>query len=437
VILVGQTFRGTGKQGGDVGDGEHVDNQDPADSGATADSAAPVDAGAPAPGASPDKPRKHPKRRRRWIIAGSVVGGVIVILVIAAFITAHFTSRSSFCNSCHEMNLYYSSWQSSTHASAECRDCHIPPGTVPYIETKLGSFREIYVHLSGNPEPPIAVTREIPNASCYRCHSNPPSDPTLPTVTFKHEKHSGINCISCHVRLVHRTINPPVYQDPAAMASCFACHNGSIAPNTCSTCHTPPHEVRGECSTCHDTAGWSSAAGKHTFALTGAHANLACTDCHVSKAGVANIPGTQLAQADPTCVICHDDHHKGLTDCAGCHTPTTWRDVDFEHPFTLTGAHAALTCADCHVSKPGAATVAGTQFPAADSSCTSCHGDQHKGLTDCAQCHTPQGWKPANFTHPVINDHHGQATGIDCVKCHPSGYGSHYCSCHGGNPPSD
>ena len=92
----------------------------------------------------------------------------------------------------------------------------------------------------------------------------------------------------------------------------------------------------------------------------------------------------------------------GLTDCAGCHTPTAWKDVDFEHPFTLTGAHATLACANCHVSKPGGATVPGTQFPAADSSCISCHGDHHNGLTDCARCHTPQGWTPANFTHPVV-----------------------------------
>jgi nitrate/TMAO reductase-like tetraheme cytochrome c subunit len=389
--------------------------------------------------ASPEKPHKphkpHRRRRRRWIIAGSVVGAVIVLLIIAAFVAAHFTSRSSFCNSCHEMNPYYASWQTSTHKTAECRDCHIPPGFVSYIKTKLGSLREIYVHVSGNPEAPLAVTRKIPNASCFRCHDNPPADPSLPTVTFAHKTHSGIDCISCHVRLVHRSVTPPVYVDPATMPACFVCHNGSIAPNSCTTCHTAPHEARGECSTCHDTSGWASAAGKHTFALTGAHAGVACTACHVSKPGVANIPGTQLAQADPSCITCHKDHHGGLTDCAGCHTPTAWKDVDFEHPFALTGAHAALTCADCHVSKPGGAVVAGTQFPAADSSCITCHGDQHKGLADCTKCHTPAGWKPANFTHPVVGDH-GQGTGIDCVKCHPNGYGSHYCSCHGGNPPT-
>jgi nitrate/TMAO reductase-like tetraheme cytochrome c subunit len=400
-----------------------------------AESETPPDA-APEPAGTP--PTKKPRRkRRRWILAGSIVGGVIVVIIIAAFITAHFTSASSFCNSCHEMNPYYTSWQASAHSTAQCRDCHIPPGFVHYLETKLYSFREIYVHLSGSPKAPLAVTRHIPNSSCFRCHPNPPADANPPTVVFTHARHSRLDCISCHVRLVHRTVNPPVYQNPVAMASCFKCHNGSIAPNTCSTCHTPPHEARGECSACHDTAGWSATAGKHTFALTGAHASVACADCHVSKPGVETIAGTNLPKADPACASCHKDQHGGLTDCAGCHVPTTWKNVDFEHPFTLTGAHATLTCADCHVSKPGGATIPGTQFPAADSSCISCHGDHHNGLAVCTDCHTPQAWTPANFTHPVINGRHGQGTGIDCVKCHPNGFGSTYCSCHGGNPPGD
>ena len=389
--------------------------------------------------AEPDAPTqpavKRRKRRRRWVMALSITGAVIAVLIIAALVTAHYTSASSFCDTCHEMDPYYESWQASTHSSAECRDCHIPPGAIPYIETKLGSFREIYVHVAGNPDAPLAVTREIPDESCLRCHEDPPQDPTLPTVTFSHDKHSDIDCISCHVRFVHTTVNPPEYVDPAKMSSCFECHNGSIAPNNCSYCHTAPHEARGECSSCHTTTGWSSAASGHPFTLTGAHAGLSCTDCHVSKPGVQNMAGTQLAQARPECASCHEEKHEGLTDCASCHTPTAWKDVDFEHPFPRVGAHASLSCADCHVSGPGAATVAGTQFPAADPACVSCHGDEHNGLTDCADCHTPKGWKPANFRHPPAGEH--SAKSFACVKCHPSGFATQSCTCHGGRPPSD
>jgi nitrate/TMAO reductase-like tetraheme cytochrome c subunit len=206
--------------------------------------------------------KKRRSHKRGWILGLSITFSVIVVLVIAAFVTAHYTSASSFCDTCHEMDPYYASWQASTHASADCRDCHIPPGFAPYVETKLGSFREIWVHFSSHPEAPLAVTREIPNASCFRCHSNPPSDPTLPTVGFTHAKgHAALDCIMCHVRFVHSTVNPPSYKDPAQMASCLECHNGSTAPGDCSYCHTAPHEVRGECSDCHSQQGWLQKEG--------------------------------------------------------------------------------------------------------------------------------------------------------------------------------
>jgi hypothetical protein len=312
------------------------------------------------------EPRPRGRRRRRWVLPVAVAGAVIVLLVIAAFIAAHYTSRSSFCNTCHEMEAYYATWQHSAHASpvAECRQCHIPPGAISYIETKLFSFREIWVHFFGNPVPPLAVTRKIPNANCLACHTLP-RDGRLGNVSFSHEnKHAGLQCISCHVRLVHRTVNPPYYADPAAMSSCLKCHNGSSAPSQCSYCHTPPHEARGECDSCHSTTSWGSAESNHPFPLTGAHADLRCVDCHVSKPGVANIPGTTLARAEPACVSCHGDHHNGLTDCDRCHTPLGWTPAKFNH--VRVGEHIPsgekpLACSSCHPSG------------FAKASCTPCH----------------------------------------------------------------
>jgi nitrate/TMAO reductase-like tetraheme cytochrome c subunit len=452
------------------------------------------------PAGDPPLPAGKPhRRRRRWIIGLSIAGALIVILIIASFVTAHYTSASPFCVSCHEMDPYNTSWQDSTHASpaAECRDCHIPPGSVSYVETKLFSFREIWVHLTehtgeGHSEPPLAVTREIPNSSCFRCHETP-ADTTLGNVPFSHEAHADKSCIDCHVRLVHRGVPPLAYRDPAAMSSCLTCHDGSTAPGQCSYCHTPPHQPRGECSSCHSLTSWGSAGSGHPFPREGAHAGLDCTDCHVSKPGVEIIPGTTVAQADPACISCHADQHGGLTDCASCHTPTSWSDVTFEHPFPIDGGHADLTCADCHESKPGVTNIPGTQFPAANPACNSCHADQHGGLTDCASCHTPTSWSDVNFTHPFkltgahaslscANCHgtpfkevgstcvscHGTqhggltdcarchttkawepstfrhpsvrehgASSFACVRCHPNGYATASCTCHGGNPPTD
>ena len=89
---------------------------------------------------------------------------------------AHYTSRSSYCLSCHEMRPYYTSWQASPHgAEAQCVDCHIPRGAASYIGTKLFSVRELYVHLTRQVKAPVMVTRAIPDANCTGCHPTPKS----------------------------------------------------------------------------------------------------------------------------------------------------------------------------------------------------------------------------------------------------------------------
>ena len=280
-------------------------------------------------GEKPKPPKRKRKRlRRRWVVL-IVIASVIVFLVIAAFVTAHFTSASSFCDTCHEMEPYYDSWQASSHATADCVECHIPPGFVSYVQTKLFSFREIWVHITGEAVSPLAATREIPNGSCFRCHDTP-ADLLIIRTPFEHDAHPDYYCISCHERLVHQDVNPPYYGAPGAMSSCLECHDGKVAPGDCALCHAVGHEPRGECSLCHDTGDWTGIV--HKFPITGGHADLGCTDCHVDKPGVDMIPGLQLPVADPACVSCHGDKHgNGLTDCARCHTPDGWIPADFTH----------------------------------------------------------------------------------------------------------
>ena len=84
------------------------------------------------------------------------------------------------------------------------------------------------------------------------------------------------------------------------------------------------------CATCHTTSGWSPATFDHAktgFPLTGAHATVACAQCHVNN-NYSSLP----------------------TDCYGCHK------ADFNG--TNNPAHVAAgfptNCAICHTSKPKA-----------------------------------------------------------------------------------
>jgi nitrate/TMAO reductase-like tetraheme cytochrome c subunit len=317
------------------------------------------------------KPKRRRRLRRRWI-ALIVAGTVVVLSVVAAFVTAHFTSRSSFCDTCHEMEPYYASWQGSSHSAAECVDCHIPPGFVPYVETKVYSFREIWVHITNGAEAPLTVTREIPSSSCLRCHRTP-ADIILGNATFSHQAHGNQLCITCHVRIVHGAVNPPYYVSPGSMSSCLECHDGDTAPSECASCHTPGHEPRGECSTCHNSESWTSAALDHPFPRTGGHAGLACPDCHVARPGAALIQGTNLPRPDPACISCHGDKHTGLADCAKCHTINGWKPANFRHPGVgehIGGGEHRLSCSSCHPSGFGA------------HSCTRCHSSNSGGGGD-------------------------------------------------------
>ena len=379
-------------------------------------------------------PARRRRLRRRWVVL-IVVASVLAVLVIAAFVTAHYTSRSSFCDTCHEMDPYYTSWQASSHAAAECKDCHIPPGFIPYVEAKLFSIREVWVHFTGGAEAPLAVTREIPAGSCLRCHAVP-ADLVLDNASFSHKLHQDQRCATCHVRIVHTDVNPPFYRSPGAMTICLQCHDGITAPAECSVCHTPGHEPRGDCATCHGTDSWGSEFD-HPFARTGGHADIACSDCHVDRAGAALIPGTGLYEASPECASCHTPGHEPRGACNTCHGTDSW-DSGSEHPFPRTGGHVGVACTTCHISRPGAGLIPGTTLPVAPSDCMSCHRDQHRGLTNCTRCHSVAGWKPTTFSHPRVGPHLSGEHELSCSSCHPGGFGTANCgTCHDGGEEDD
>ena len=81
------------------------------------------------------------------------------------------TGQTGFCNSCHIMNPYYASWQTSGHASVNCLDCHLQPGFSGYVKGKINGLAQAVDCLVGRvgTKPNANVT----DASCLRsdCHS--------------------------------------------------------------------------------------------------------------------------------------------------------------------------------------------------------------------------------------------------------------------------
>jgi len=287
---------------------------------------------------------------RRW-------PGILIVLGVLAVVfgggsmavAAKFTENNRFCGTdCHEMWPYRDTWAKSTHKKVDCVKCHIPPGPVKFVETKLYASREVWVHFSGQVKAPILVTRKIPNSACERsgCHTSAQTSKTISLgtpapVPFQHGSsgHTKQLCVSCHASLVHAGA-PGVTAPPAqSMVSCFTCHTDGT--KNCSYCHTAPHADRGQCGDCHSLAWWGAKGFKHPQPLVGKHAQITCEQCHTQ--GVAVKPDG--------CITCHGDQHNGLSNCVDCHVLAAWIPSTFQHP--QEGPHVPagdepLQCNACH-----------------------------------------------------------------------------------------
>jgi Zn finger protein HypA/HybF involved in hydrogenase expression len=198
---------------------------------------------------------------------------------------------------------------------------------------------------------------------------------------------------------------------------------------------SPHGDYKEDCSLCHRADGWKPAKISKKFdhekfgvPLQGAHASVACTQCHTSL---------DFKMAPTACVDCHSDVHNAElgSDCARCHGTRSFIDRNDQirmhrlTRFPLGGAHQTLDCEMCHrLSAPGSLSYVNTS-----TECVSCHMNDYNGTTspnhvaagysqDCTGCHNEQSWDRAGFDHnqtafPLTGMH---AT-IACENCHVGG----------------
>ncbi len=337
------------------------------------------------------------------------------------FVTAHAATFGSSCLNCHDgLDRYGQAFDhqqvsfplQGKHAPLTCETCH--------------SGARTPADLAATP------------TGCATCHAKDDG----------HKGQYGPECGACHTPTAWR---PSTFNHASVFAltgahqraTCAQCHVRATGilflgtPTQCAGCHADPPIHKGmlgsECQACHSTSGWSPATFDHAksvFPLVGKHQTTACVNCHAQ--GI--FKGTPQL-----CAACHagDDAHKGQygQECGGCHTPTAWKPATFNHArsaFPLTGAHVRVSCAQCHSSGSGMI------FKGTRSACVGCHADPafHRELfgVNCATCHTPNAWRPAQFnrahTFPVA---HGRG-GNTCRTCHPASLRQYTCtSCHSQN----
>ena len=310
------------------------------------------------------------------------------------------------------------------HAAAECAACH--PGAASARFTGLST-------------------------ACASCHLKDYRQAR----TFNHQAANvPMTCEQCHgvdkwhtTKLDHAQVAKFALDGAHARVECSACHTGGRFGGTlkdCFSCHSRQFTAGGDvdhvkagfprdCASCHTTVSWRGGlfnhAGTTKFALTGAHVQTACAQCH---------QGGRFAGTRAECYECHvkdfeaaksPDHVNGrlATDCQGCHTTGSWQGAQFDHNkarFALTGAHVQTACAQCHV---------GGKYAGTSAQCADCHLAVYQKTTnpnhaaagfpqDCTVCHTTARWQGATFDHNkarfALTGAHVQTA---CAQCHVGG----------------
>ena len=366
-------------------------------------------------------------------------------------LNGNFNNTSAACSSCH-MKDYNGTTNPNHVAAGFPTDCSVCHNTTSWAGATFNHAN------TGFP-----LTGAHANLACAACHVNNNFN-NLPTAcsschlaayngtTDPNHVAAGFNttCETCHNTTTwttstwsHNSTGFPL-TGAHVNASCNACHvnnNFNLSSAACASCHMkdynsatdPNHVAAGfptDCSMCHSTTSWAGATFNHAntgFPLTGAHATLTCSACHVNN-------NFNLSSA--ACASCHMQDYNGTTnpnhaaagfptDCSICHNTTSWAGATFDHSktgFPLTGAHINVPCNSCHVNN---------QFAGTPTDCYSCHKADYNGTTNpnhvaagfpttCALCHTTTSWTGATFNHTWFPIYSGTHAGkwTTCADCH-------------------
>ncbi len=347
------------------------------------------------------------KVKKRFLILGGILGGLLVLLIVSAEIT----STSRFCSTCHYMKPFYQSWKTSSHSHIACSTCHYPPGIRSFFRAKIEGLMQLgrywtKLYLKSKP------WAEIPDESCLRqgCHDKRllEGQVKFKKVVFDHKVHltdlkrgKRLRCTSCHSQIVqgeHITVTE---------ATCFICHfkesKAYPAISQCSHCHhkeelTPPSNVRFDHTVVFANGFQCDKCHSRIIVGDGAVPRENCYKCHFERERLEKYGETDLIHLNHIalhkieCNQCHlQIQHKierdieTIADCRTCHTGTHHAQKilytgeggkGIAHPLPNIMLEKGLSCKGCHMfhEETGGENIKSGTYVAREKACESCHG---------------------------------------------------------------
>jgi nitrate/TMAO reductase-like tetraheme cytochrome c subunit len=114
------------------------------------------------------------KRIGIFVVIATILNLVIVSQL--SYGAVKYMEEAQFCGqSCHVMKPEFSAYQVASHARVLCVECHVTPGAVGWVQSKMSGTRQlIQVILNNYPRPiksAIETDRLVPTAgTCESCH---------------------------------------------------------------------------------------------------------------------------------------------------------------------------------------------------------------------------------------------------------------------------
>jgi nitrate/TMAO reductase-like tetraheme cytochrome c subunit len=345
----------------------------------------------------------------RLTVAGYAVGMVVGLGLVMTYGAMEASSTPVFCGSCHVMEPYYDSWETSSHSDIACVDCHIPPGMTAELRKKFEALSMVARYFTAtygtNP------WAEVADESCLQCHDRRLLSGTevFGEVLFDHGPHltelrrgKRLQCTSCHSQIVqgsHIAVTATVCilchfkgEEPGqGTAECTLCHqdldrwveadglefdHGEVTRfgMACNSCHIPPSPDAGgvpreRCVTCHNERArldeYENRDLLHTTHVT--EHKVECTNCHLEIEHVR--PKHQEIEQASECAACHGGRHspqRALYSGTGGEGVPAMPDVMYR---------VGVRCEGCHVDHGDGETAT-----AGEVACMSCHGPGYRTL---------------------------------------------------------
>jgi len=240
------------------------------------------------------------------------------------FAGAPFKNR---CEDCHTVQDWHRTTYSITkhrnsrfplvaaHAAVPCADCH-----------KAG--------LGGRTDKILPFHFEDRN--CMACHKDPHKGEFDKQMSRKRANGTPFGCEACHSLKSWGDINGFDHSKTKypllgahRTVTCGDCHKPTAnseshfkgTPTQCEDCHRDTHDGqflakdnKTHCADCHSTERWSPSTFDHDTKthspLTGGHANVPCTKCHIQTRTIGDKEIVVYKNTPSKCVDCHGDKQK-------------------------------------------------------------------------------------------------------------------------------